>query len=64
MKQLSERVSHIEQYLRDASERDRMGRLSPRFRETRYDSLADSDGSKGTFAFNVEFANRLQLIST
>src|SRR5208282_5472795 len=43
-------VTTIEQYLREASDRDRLGRLSPRFRESRQGSLDDSDISKCTFA--------------
>jgi hypothetical protein len=56
MKLLSERVATIEQYLRDVSDRDRLSRLSPRFRESRQDSLDDSDMSKCKTFFPV-FAN-------
>ena len=48
VKLLTERVTNIEQYLRDISDRDRVGRLSPKFRDARHDSIAESDGSKGT----------------
>jgi hypothetical protein len=50
VKLLSDRVTTIEQYLRDASDRDRLGRLSPRFRESRQGSLDDSDISRCIFA--------------
>ena len=64
VKRLSERVSYIEQYLRDASERDGIGRLSPRFSQTRPDSLAESEGSKGTFNFcTCESLTDVQWIS-
>jgi len=53
VKLLSERVTAIEQYLRDASDRDRLGRLSPRFRESRQNSLDDSDISKCTVFFSI-----------
>jgi hypothetical protein len=46
VKLLSERVTAIEQYLRDAPDRDRLGRLSPKFRESHQTSLDDSDVSK------------------
>ena len=50
MKLLSERVTTIEQYLRDVSERDHLGRLSPKFRASRQNSLGDSDISKCIYA--------------
>lgn len=48
MKRLTERVANIEQYLRSASDRDRPGHISPRFKEARQPSVDDSDGPKGT----------------
>lgn len=56
MRLLSERVTTIEQYLRDASDRNRQVRLSPRFRETRQNSVDDSDISKCIFATPI-YAN-------
>ena len=49
MKRLAERVTTIEHYLRDVSERDQHGRLSPKFRESRQNSVDDSDISKCTY---------------
>ena len=53
VKLLSERVTTIEQYLRDMSDRDRLGRLSPKFRESHQDSLDDSDMSKCKMFFPI-----------
>ena len=53
MKLLSERVTNIEQYLRDISDRDRPGRISPRFRGSPQISLDGSDISKCTVLVSV-----------
>ena len=53
VKLLSDRVANIEQYLREASDRDRVGRLSPKFRDSRQNSLVDSDQSRCTVLFTL-----------
>jgi hypothetical protein len=50
MKRLTERVANIEQYLRTASDRDRPGHISPKFKEARQPSIDENDTkSTGTF---------------
>jgi len=43
---LSERVANIEQYLREVSDRDGHGRMSPRFKEIYQSSTLESEASK------------------